>query len=251
MDMETIREMARYSTYGYEQVRFLSNNIGPRLSGSPQASAAVTYVAQQMRALGLDVRLEPVTVPHWVRGREEAELVRYPEQTEGTTQKVLITTLGNTVATPEQGLTAPVVVVNNFSQLEDLPADQVKGRIVLFNHPFDDSAAEAGRWEQAYATAVQYRSSGPAKAAKKGALAALVRSAGSGKFRLAHTGLTNYEEGAPQIPAGAMPAEDADLISDLVKAGPVEIHVVLIPRDLPPEQSCNIIADLKGDDTPE
>jgi carboxypeptidase Q len=70
-DTDAIRDMARKSTYAYEQVRFLSNKIGARLSGSPQAAAAVTYVAQQMRALGLDVRLEPVTVRHWVRGREE------------------------------------------------------------------------------------------------------------------------------------------------------------------------------------
>lgn len=250
-DVETLRKMSRDSTYGYEQVRFLSNHIGPRLSGSPQAAAAVRYVAQQMRALGLDVRLEPVTVRHWVRGREEAELVRYPGQAEGTTQKILITTLGNTVSTREEGLTAPVLVVDTFKQLDELPADQVKGKIILFNYRFDDSAAEAGHWEEAYATAVQYRSNGPARAAKKGALAALVRSVGSGRFRLAHTGLTKYEEGAPRIPAGAVPGEDADLISELAKAGPVEIHVVLIPGDLPSVQSYNIIADLKGDETPE
>ena len=120
--------MSRDSTYGYEQVRFLSNNIGPRLSGSPQAAAAVGYVAQQMRTLGLDVRLEPVTVRHWVRGREEAELVRYSGQVEGTTQKILITALENTVSTPEKGLTAPVLVVDSFKQLDELPADQVKGK---------------------------------------------------------------------------------------------------------------------------
>jgi carboxypeptidase Q len=199
-----------------------------------------------MRALGLDVRLEPVTVRHWVRGKEEAELVAYPGQVEGTKQKILVTTLGNTVATPDQGITAPILVMDSFEQLDELPPDQVKGKIVLFNYRFDDFAAQAGRWEQAYAAAVQYRSNGPARAAKKGAVAALVRSVGSGSFRLAHTGLTKYEEGARQIPAGAVPAEDADLISELAKEGPVEIHLVLTPRDLPSEQSYNVIADLKG-----
>ncbi|MGA8438135.1 MAG: M28 family peptidase [Candidatus Sulfotelmatobacter sp.] len=250
-DADAIREVARNSTYGYEQVRFLSNNIGPRLSGSPQAAAAVTYIAQQMRELGLEVRLEPVTVPHWVRGREEAELVRYPGQVEGTSQNILVTTLGNAVATPEQGLTAPVLVIDSFEQLDELPADQVKGKIVLFNHHFDEFAAKAGRWEQVYAAAVQYRSKGPARAAKEGAVAALVRSVGSGRFRLAHTGLTKPEEGTPQIPAGAVPPEDADLISALAKPGPVEIHLVLTPRDLAPEQSYNVIADLTGDEAPK
>jgi carboxypeptidase Q len=250
-DIYAIRDMAQSSTYGYEQVRFLSNNIGPRMSGSPQAAAAVAYVAQQLRELGLDVSLEPVKVRHWVRGREEAELVRYPGQVEGTTQRILITTLGNTVATPERGITASVLVVDTFEQFDEMPPDQVKGKVVLFNYCFDDFGARAGRWEQAYAAAVPYRSNGPARAAKKGAVAALVRSVGSSGFRLAHTGLTKYEEGTPQIPAGAVPAEDADLISELTREGPVEIQLVLTPRELPSEQSYNVVADLKGDEMPE
>lgn len=248
---DVIRDMVSQSTYSYEQIRFLSNNIGPRLSGSSQATAAVSYVAQQMRELGLAVRLEPVTVRHWVRGKEEAELVRYPGQVEGTVQKILVTTLGNTIATPDQGITAPVLVVDNFEQLEQLPAIQVRGRIVLFNYHFDDFAARAGRWEQAYAGSVQYRSSGPSRAAKKGAVAVLVRSAGSGSFRLAHTGLTRYGDGASEIPAGAIPLEDADLISDLAKQGSVEMHLLLSPRDLPPAQSYNVVADLKGVEHPD
>ena len=250
-DTYAIRDMALESTYGYEQARFLANNIGPRLSGSPQVAAAVRHVAQQMRALGLDVRLEPVTVRHWVRGREEAELVRYPGQVEGTTQKILVTALGNTIATPDQGITAPLLVINRFNELEELPADQVKGKIVLFNHRFDDFAAVAGRAEEAYATAVQYRNNGPSQAARKGAVAALVRSVGSGSFRLAHAGVTRFQDGIRQIPAGAVPAEDADLISELVKEGQVEMQLVLTPRDLPSEQSYNVIADLKGQQSPE
>ena len=228
---DAIRDMARNSSYGYEQVSFLSNNIGPRLSGSLQAAAAVTYVAQQMRTLGLDVRLEPVTVRHWVRGREQAELVGYPGQVKGTTQRILVTALGNTAATPDEGITAPLLVINSFQQLEELSANQVKGKIVLFDSHFDDFAAEAGRWEQAYAAAVQYRSSGPSRAARKGAVAALVRSVGSRGFRLAHTGVTTFQDGIPQIPAGAVPAEDADLMSELAKEGAVEIHLVLTPSE--------------------
>jgi carboxypeptidase Q len=251
VDTDAIRDLARNSAYGYEQVRFLSNRIGPRLSGSSQAAAAVTYVAQQMRALGANVRLEPVKVRHWVRGSEEAELVRYPGQVEGTVQRIPVTALGNTVATPDQGITAPVLVIDSFERLDELPADQVKGKIILFNYRFDDFAAEAGRGEQAYSAAVPYRINGPSRAAKKGAVATIVRSVGSGRFRLAHTGLTTYEDGIPQIPAGAVPVEDADLIFELAKEGPVEIHLVLTPRDLRSEQSYNVIADLNGDETPD
>lgn len=250
-DVETMRRMARESTYSREQIRFLSNNIGPRLSGSSAAVAAVTYVAQQMRELGLEVRLEPVTVPHWVRGREEADLVHYSKQVEGTNQKIVVTALGNTIATPEQGITASLMVVDNFQQLEQLPPDQVKGKIVLFNHRYDDFVARQGEWEDAaYEAVVQYRNDGPARAARKGAVAALVRSAGSGIFRLAHTGVTKYEVGTPKIPAAAVPGEDADLISELAEEGPVAIHLVLTPRELPPERSYNVIADLKGTELP-
>ena len=247
-----MQAMARQSSYAYEQTRFLSNNIGPRLSGSSQAATAVAYVAQQMHNLGLDVRLEPVTVRHWVRGREEAELVRYFGEAEGAHQKIVVTALGNTVATPDQGITASVLVVDNFEQLEQLSAEQVKGKVVLFNYPFDEvKAAQTDRWEDVYESAVPYRNNGPTQAAKKGAVAVLVRSVGSGHFRLAHTGVTKYEEGTPQIPAGAVPAEDAELISNLAKQGPVEIHLVLTPRDLPAEQSYNVVADLKGTESPE
>lgn len=249
--ISAIRRMALESNYSYEQARFLSNNIGPRLTGSPQAVAAVSYVAQQMRDLGLDVRLEPVTVPHWVRGREEATLVRYPGQVQGAGQKILVTALGNSGSTSEEGITASILSVNDFEQLERLPEDQVKGKIVLFNHTFDDSAARGGQWEQAYGAAVQFRSNGPARAAKKGAVAVLVRSAGSGMFRLAHTGMTHYEEGTQLTPAAAVPAEDAELISDLARQGAVEIQIVLTPRELPPKQSYNVVADLTGSEHPE
>lgn len=250
-NFEKIESLALQSTYSYEQVRFLSNNIGPRLSGSPQSAAAVAYVAQQLRELGLDVRLEPVTVPHWVRGREEAELTRYPGQVDGTIQKILVTALGNTVATPEEGIQAAILVVDSFEQFEQLPASEVKGKIVLFNHVFDDLAAQAGRWEEAYNSAVDYRIRGPAQAARKGAVAALVRSTGSGRYRLAHTGVTKYDDGGPQIPAAAVPAEDADLISALAKRDSVEIHLVLTPHNLAPTQSYNVVADLKGTEIPE
>lgn len=246
-----MRDAAQKSTYSYEQIVLLSNNIGPRLSGSPQAAAAVEYVANQMRDLGLDVCLEPVTVRHWVRGTGEAQLIRYPGYVDGTGQKILVTALGNTVATPNEGITAPILVVNTFEQLEEVPTDQVRGKVVLFNYMFDNFAARAGRWEQAYASAVRYRSEGPARAAEKGAVAALVRSAGSSGFRLAHTGLTKYKDGIQAIPAAAVPGEDADLISALAKRSDVLIHLVLTPRDLPEVQSSNVIADLKGALFPE
>lgn len=251
LDLASIRAAAQHSDYFYEQVRFLCNAIGPRLSGSPQAAAAVEYVRHQMRDLGLEVRLEPIAVRHWVRGREEAHLVRYPGQVIDTKQRLVVTALGNSVPTPPEGLTAPVIVVETFSQLDRTMADQVEGKAVLFNRRFDEFAARAGRWEQSYGSVVCYRGEGPSRAARKGAIAVLVRSTGATGLRLPHTGVTEYEEGTRQIPAAAVTAEDADLIADLASRGDVAIHLVLTPLGLPPITSHNVIADLKGSEFPE
>lgn len=250
-DLTAIQAVAESSGYFQEQVRFLSNSIGPRLSGSAQAAAAVEYVAKQMRDLGFEVRLEPVMVRHWVRGREEARLVRYPGQAPGTSQKLVVTALGNSVPTRTEGITARVIVVNTFEELDRLPAEEIKGKIVLFNRPFDEFAALAGRADEAYGAAALYRSSGPARAARRGAVAALVRSIGPRGLRLAHTGVTEYQKDGPKIPAGAVSTEDADLTTELAARGEVEAHLVLTPQDLPLEQSYNVIADLKGWQHPE
>ena len=249
--LQALQARARSSDYAYDQVRHLCDSIGPRLSGSPQAAAAVEYVAQELRALGVEVRLEPVMVRHWTRGREEAQLVRYPGQVAGTQQKIAVTSLGNAVATSDDGVTAPVLVTQDFEDFDRLPDAEVKGKIVLFNHAFDEDLALAGRAGQAYDYAVQYRKDGASRAAKKGALAVLVRSIGAPGFRLAHTGALLYEAGVPQIAAGAVTTEDADLIAALAKQGTVEMRLLLTPRDLPQAQTYNVVADLKGSEHPE
>lgn len=246
-NLEKLRDAAMASDYAWKQLAHLTENIGPRLTGSPQADRAANYVAEQMRALGLDVKLEKVTVPHWVRGEERAELTVFPGQAQRTTQKIVLTALGNSAATPAEGVTAEVVVVNNFDELAALGHDKVSGRIVLFNEIYDKRMAEAGMAFQAYGEAVQYRVGGAIAAAKLGAVASLVRSVGDSDFRLPHTG----QSLAATIPAAAVAAEDAQLLADLTKQGRVVMHLVLTPQTLPPATSYNVIADLKGTQNPE
>src|SRR5215471_2046196 len=143
-DLAKIKSAALSDDYAYHQVEYLTENIGPRPSGSPQAKAAADYVAAELRQLGLDVQLEQVKVPHWVRGAESAELVEYNGQVSGTTQKVVLTALGGSTATPSDGLTADVVVASNFDELRALGRDKVAGKIVLFNEIFDKQEAAAG-----------------------------------------------------------------------------------------------------------
>lgn len=250
-EMKRIQAAALSSDYAYRQTAYLSNNIGPRLSGSPQAERAVQYVAAEMKRLGLDVRLQKVMVPHWVRGEEKGELVEFEGMAKGSTQKVVLTALGGSIATPEGGLTAEIVVVNSFDELNALGRDKVKGKIVLFNNKFDRDLAASGFGINAYGQAVAYRGGGPNAASRLGAVAALVRSAGGSQNRLAHTGSLRYADGVTPIPAAAVSFEDAETIAYLAKMGTVKINLLLTPKTLPDAVSFNVIADLKGSEKPD
>jgi carboxypeptidase Q len=250
-ELKRLQQAALSSDYAYRQVAHLANNIGPRLSGSAQAAKAVEYVANELKAIGCEVQLEKVMVPHWVRGEETAALVQFPGQAPDTTQKIVLCALGPSVATPANGITAEVIAVRNFDELKSLPRDKVAGKIVLFNYPFDKQIAAEGRSFDAYGQAVVYRSDGPSAAARQGAIACLIRSVGGADYRLPHTGHTNYANDAPKIPAGAVTAEDADLIADLARQGPVKMKLILTPQQLPDVESYNVIADIKGSEHPE
>lgn len=250
-DLKKLHEAGLASDYAYRQLAHLTDSIGPRLSGSPQAAAAVEYLAKEMRRLGLEVKLERLSVAHWVRGEETAALVRYPGQAEGTTQKIILTALGGSVATPAEGLNAEVVVVNNFDELKALGRDKVAGKIVLFNAHYDRQMAAQGFGGEAYGQAVAYRGGGAGAAARLGAIAALNRSAGGAEFRLPHTGALRYADDAPKIPAASVTAEDGDLIARLAAQGTVRMQLLLTPKQLPDAESYNVIADLKGSEHPE
>ena len=249
--MGRLRDAALTDDYALTRLRHLTDNIGPRLSGSPQASQAVDYVAEQMRALGATVTLEKTKVPHWVRGTETGALVQWRDMAPETQQKIVLTALGGSVPTPEEGVTAPVVVVSSFDEFRQLPAGAVKGKIVLFNHAFDKELAAQGLGGAAYGQAVIYRGAAPSIAGAAGAIAVLVRSVGGADFRLPHTGATFYDPSLPKIPAAAVTAEDADLMANLASQGEVRMHLVLTPKLNPMVQSYNVIADWKGSTHPE
>jgi len=249
--MSRIRDAALADPYALIELRHLTDNIGPRLSGSPQAAQAVEYVAAEMRALGATVSLEKTSVPHWVRGEETGTLVAWPGMAPATTQKIVLTALGGSAATPPAGITAPVLVVPTFEALKALPAGAAKGKILLFNHSFDKQLAAQGHGGEAYGAAVVYRGAGPSVAAAAGAVAMLVRSVGGADYRLPHTGATFYDPSLPKIPAAAVTAEDADLLANLAEQGTVQMHLLLTPQTLPRVDSYNVIADWPGATHPD
>ena len=246
-DLIRLRDAALADDYAYRQLAHLSDNIGARPEGSPQAQAAVEYVAGELRKLGLEVRLEECKVPHWGRGVETAELVQFPGQAPGSAQKIVLTALGGNAPTPPQGITAEVVVVNNFDELKELGRDKVAGKIVLFNVIFDKQKAAAGMAGEAYGEAVVYRGRGGKAAADLGAVASLVRSVGGADYRLPHTGWSM----PAGIAQGAVSSEDASLIAHLAAEGTVRMRLALTSQNGPEVTSYNVVGDLKGAANPE
>jgi hypothetical protein len=245
--LRTIRDAALKSDYAWHQLAHLTENIGPRPAGSPQAQAAAEYVASELRQLGLDVHFEPAQVSHWVRGEEKAELVEYPGQPPGTTQRIVLATASGSSATPADGITAEVVVVHSFTELTALGRDKVAGKMVLYNVPYDERKALAGYSFEAYGEAVIYRGNGAKAAAALGAVASLVRSVGGANYRLPHTGHST----PAGIPDADLAAEDADLVEHLAAQGRVRMHLTLTPQALPGTTGYNVVADLKGSEHPE
>ena len=246
-ELTTIREAGLTDDYAYQQVAHLTENIGPRPVGSAQAQTAIEYVAGELGKLGLDVHLEPVQARRWIRGMESAELVEYPGQAPGTSQKIVLTALGGNHPTLPQGITAEVVVANNFAELDRLGRESVVGKIVLFNVRFDKQQAAAGLAGEAYEEAVAYRSQGARKAAALGAVASLVRSVGGADYRLPHTGGSLSAD----IPAGAVSSEDADLVAHLAAQGKVRLHLILTSQTAEDVTTFNVVGDLKGSEHPE
>jgi hypothetical protein len=234
------------SSRAYETLGHLTDDIGARLSGSKGAALAVKWATQQFREWEIPVTNEPVKVPHWVRGREEAQLVSPAHH------QLVLTAIGGSVATPAAGITADVIEVDSFDDLKTLGAAKLRGKIVFYNNPMDMDLVRAHRAFEAYRIAVAFRGAGASRAAEFGAKAIVIRSVGSASLRTPHTGALHYDPKQPRIPAGAMTAEDAMLVHRLLARGKrVRMHMVLTPKTLPDVMSANVIAEIRGSEKPD
>jgi hypothetical protein len=221
---------------GLDQLSYLCDRIGNRLSGSQGLEKAIAWAAAQMKADGLvNVATPLVKVPHWVRGAESAALL------EPVAHPLNMLGLGGSVATPKKGITAEVLPVSSFEELEKKGRDAVQGKIVLFNVPYEG-----------YGRTVAYRVSGASRAAHLGAVAVLVRSVTPVSLQSPHTGAMEYSPGFPRIPAAAVTIEDATLIQRLADAGNmVKVHLEMEAHTLPDADSANVIGEIPGSDKPE
>jgi len=234
------------TSQAYDTLSELTDRIGPRLSGSAGAAAAVEWALRTFKSWSIDVHAEPVTVPHWVRGAEFATLPSHHDQ------KIVLTALGGSVATPRQGITAEVIEVHDFDQLVALGAENVRGKIVFYSAAMDMDLVRSGNAFKAYRDAVVYRSKGPSRAAELGAVASINRSVASASLRTPHTGGLKYDPKQPKIPGAAVAAEDAELLHRLLASGDtVTMHLVVTPQTLPDVVSANVVAEIRGDTRPD
>jgi carboxypeptidase Q len=223
------------SDKAYERLAYLTDQIGHRLSGSKSLERAIAWALAEMKSDGLDnVRGEKVMVPHWVRGDESLEM------TSPLRQKLTVLGLGNSIGTPGNGITADVVVVRNFDELDAL-GERVRGKIVVYNVPFTT-----------YGPTVRYRGAGASRAARWGAVAALVRSVTPVSLQTPHTGAMAYDEKQPKIPVAAITIEGAEMLQRLQDRGVTPtLRLKMDAKFLPDAESANVIAEIRGTEKPD
>ncbi|MBI4719109.1 MAG: M20/M25/M40 family metallo-hydrolase [Planctomycetes bacterium] len=241
--VERIVNTALAGNEAYRKLEELCDGIGHRLSGSRQLEQAIDWAIGTMTKDGQEnVRGEKVMVPVWVRGRESATMIA-PRR-----EPLVMLGLGGSVGTPPEGITAPMAVVSNEAELEQL-GEAARGKIVLFNNAMPPYSPEAG---SGYGTTVRFRHKGARLAAEKGAVACLIRSVTAHSLRTPHTGATSYGETTNRIPAAALTVEDAEMIARLVRRGErVEVNLMMEATTLPDAESANVVGELRGREKPE
>lgn len=231
---DSIIARALADSSAWNTLAHLSDHFGPRLSGSPNLERAIEWILGEMRRQGLDsVRGEPVMVPHWERGQESLTL-EAPWRAE-----LPMLGLGMSVGTPDSGITADVIVVSDFSELEARSAE-LQGRIVLYDAPFTS-----------YGQTVAYRTQGASRAARHGAVASLVRSVASASLATPHTGTMTYDSLQPRIPAAAVSVEASRMLRRMQDDGIVpRVTLRMGARQHPDARSHNVVAELRGTEHP-
>ena len=232
---EQIIAAATADSASYDRLATLADRFGHRFSGSESLEAAIDWILAEMEGDGLEsVRGQPVMVPVWTRGEESLRLVEPVER------DLVVLGLGGSVGTPPEGVTAPVVVVRTFEELQDR-ADEIEGHIVLFNAPFTS-----------YGETVRFRIGGASAAAAAGAVASLIRSVGPFSMETPHTGTMRYQEGDRLIPHAAVTIEGAELLQRFADRGETPVVTLRMgARTEPDALSRNVIAEIRGRERPE
>src|ERR1051325_2606945 len=221
-----------------EIVRDLTTEIGPRLAGSDAEKRAAAWAKARFEKLGFDKAwIEAFPLEHgWARGIETAEIIS------PSPQKLIVTALGTSIATPPEGLEAEIVLFKTYAELLAQPTNSLNGKIAVVTQPMTRIQDGSG-----YGAINKMRNEGPAQASRRGAIAYLLRSLGTDSHRVPHTGVTDFSKDCPRIPPAALSVPDGGQLERLVaKGSPVRVKLLLTPRDLGHVTSQNVVAEIKG-----
>jgi len=234
-EAQQIIQSAMDNDSAFINLSYFGDKFGHRFSGSKSLENSLDWIVQELKQQGFTQIIEQtVKVPHWVRGNEHATLLLPREK------NLAMLGLGGSVSTPSEGITADVLVVKSFDDLQ-AKKEEVEGKIILYNVPFTT-----------YGETVQYRLNGAVEAAKLGAVASLIRSVTPFSMKTPHTGTSRYQEGIPKIPHAAITLEDAEMIQRMSDRGErIRVNLYMEAKTLPDADSRNIIFELKGSEKPE
>ena len=238
-----LAQTAQTNSGAMEILASLTTEIGPRLAGSAAEKRAADWAREKFKTIGFDkVWVESFPLPHgWARGVELAEV------TSPSPQSLTITALGGSVATPPEGIEAEIALFHTYEEFLAAPTNSLAGKIAVVTEPMIRAQDGGG-----YGALNRMRTAGPGEAARRGAVAYLLRSLGTDSHRVPHTGGTHYAPDAPPIPAAALSVPDAEQLDRLVALGkPVRLRLRLTPRDLGPITSQNVVAEITGREKPE
>ena len=239
---EQVRDQALQSNIALDYVTQITTRFGPRPAGSHAEQAAADWAADYMRAHGFqNVRIEQFPLVGWERGEESAELLG------ARPQRLVAAALGHSVATPANGIEADIVFFDGLEALMAAPAGSLAGKIAVV----DGGQMVRMQDGSGYGSLSRLRGAGPTEAAKRGAVAFVMRSAGSDEHRMPHTGTTRYVEGKVPLPSFALSAPDADQVARLVKMGePVRLRLKSTAHTYQ-TRSQNVIGDIVGATKPD
>lgn len=231
----------------YDNLEELCKNIGHRITASPQSYKAIEWGKQKLEELKLDsVWLQPITVPHWVRGNIE----RLDFSNKSTPLHIShCTALGGSVGTDGNVISGNVIEVRDWNELDEMSAKEIKGKVVFFNQPMNPALINTFR---AYGGCAGYRVYGSIKAADKGASAVIIRSLTLKEDENPHTGMMKYEDTIPRIPGVAISSKDSYILSQMIKEDPnTSVKLKLSCKILPDTLSYNVIGEIRGAEKPE
>ena len=229
----------------YKNLEYLCGNTKGRIAGSAAAEKAVEITRLDLLNAGADtVWLQKVPVPHWVRGKEKCSVI---SKSHGK-KDLAVTALGLSVGTDSKGITSEVIEIQNFEELKSLGSENIKGKIVFFNRPFDNKLINPFA---AYGGAVNQRVSGASQASKYGAVAVIIRSMTNALDNFPHTGVMHYVDSVNKIPAVAVSTLDADLLSQWLKTdSSLKVHLISTCVNYPDTWSYNVIGEIHGSGKP-